>query len=422
VPGGVASPEVVVVGAGLAGLACAVRLHRAGVRVLVLEAADGVGGRVRTDEVAGFRLDRGFQVLLTAYPEARDLLDLPALNPRAFLPGALIRRQGEFVPLVDPLRRPGLAPATLRSPVGSLADKLRVGLLRAACLRGSIDSQMGGDDLPALEFLRRRGFSDGMIDGFFRPFLGGVFLDPDLDTTSRMVRFVLRMFAAGQAVLPAGGIGAVAAQLGERLPEGAVRLAAPVVEVARGRVVLAGGEVVRCEQVVVATDGEAASRLLPGVPAPRWNSVACVYFAAHRAPIAEPYLILDGDGTGPVSNLCFPTRVAREYGPGDRELVSASVLGPALDHPDLESRVQAQMVDWFGAEAGDWVHLRTYRITNALPRQSPGWLEPPARPVRIGPAVYVAGDHRDTASSNGALAAGRRAAEAVLADRQAAVT
>jgi phytoene dehydrogenase-like protein len=406
----------VIVGAGLAGLACASRLQAAGRRVLVLEASDGVGGRVRTDEVDGFRLDRGFQVLLTAYPEARAALDLDDLELRAFRPGALIRRDGRFVRLGDPMRRPEEALATLRSPVGGVMDKLRVGSLRASCLRGSLAQQLAGDDGTTLEFLRRRGLSEAMIDGFFRPFLGGVFLEPELATTSRMFRFVFRMFARGDAAIPSRGMGAIAAQLAARIPATALRLSTPVAEVAAGRVVLHGGETLECDRIVVATDGEAASRLLPGVPEPRWNPVACLYFAADRAPIAEPILVLDGDRHGPINNLCFPTRVAGSYGPDGRDLVSVSVIGAAVDLDDLEARVHSQLVDWFGEGARRWRHLRTYRIAHALPRQEPGWLEPAERPVRLDRGLYVAGDHRDTASTNGALAAGRRAAEAVLAD------
>lgn len=413
-------PDVVIVGAGLAGLSCAVRLQAAGRRCLVLEAADAVGGRVRTDRVDGFLLDRGFQVLLTAYPEARDLLDLDALDLQPFLPGALVRRGGAFHPLGDPFRKPSQALRTLRSPVGSLADKARVGKLRLAATLGSVEGQLTRDDIATEDHLAAAGLSDGMIDGFFRPFLGGVFLDPELATSSRMFRFVFRMFATGQAAIPARGMEEIPRQLAGRLPDGAVRLATAVEAVEPGRVVLAGGQVIACDQVVVATDGASASRLVPGVKAPDWNPVTCVYFAADAAPVAEPILLLDGERAGPINNLVFPTQVSSAYGPGDRTLVCASVIGVDAADPDVEQIVLAQLVDWFGEHAAAWEHLRTYRIAHALPRQLPGWLEPPQRAVRYGEGLYVAGDHLDTASTNGALAAGRRAAAAVLADADAA--
>jgi phytoene dehydrogenase-like protein len=410
---------VVVVGAGLAGLSCALHLQRAGVPCTVLEASDGVGGRVRTDEVEGFRLDRGFQVLLTAYPEARRVLDMDALDLRRFRPGALVRRDGGFHPLGDPFREPGRALSTLRSPVGSLADKLAVPALRWRCGRGTIDDQLEAPDSETAEFLRAAGMGPSIVEGFFRPFLGGVFLDPTLATTSRMFRFVFRMFSQGHAVIPARGMGAIPEQLVQQLEEGTVRLRTEVEGVEPERVHLVGGESIDCEQVVVATDGTTAAGLVGGITRPQWNAVTCLYFEAEEAPVTEPVLILDGDGTGPVNNLCFPTQVSPDYGPADRALVSASVLGSDEDvSGDLTDRVLAQMERWFGTEARSWRHLRTYRIRHALPRQLPGWLDPPHRPVRVRDGVYVAGDHVDTASTNGALGAGRRAAEAVLLDRE----
>jgi phytoene dehydrogenase-like protein len=337
---------------------------------------------------------------------------MDALDLCRFRPGALVRRDGGFHPLGDPFREPRRALSTLRSPVGTLADKLAVPALRWRCGRGSIDDQLEAPDSGTAEFLRSAGLGPSIVEGFFRPFLGGVFLDPTLATSSRM-------FSQGHAAIPARGMGAIPEQLVQQLEEGTVRLRAEVEGVEPERVHLVGGEAIDCAQVVVATDGTTAAGLVGGITRPRWNAVTCLYFEAEEAPVTEPVLVLDGDGTGPVNNLCFPTQVASDYGPGDRALVSASVLGSDEDVAgDLTDRVLAQMERWFGSEARSWRHLRTYRIRHALPRQLPGWLDPPHRPVRVRGGLYVAGDHVDTASTNGALGAGRRAAEAVLLDRE----
>ncbi len=405
--------DVIVVGAGLAGLACALRLHEAGVGVRVLEASDGVGGRVRSDLVDGFRLDRGFQVLLTAYPEARRVLDYAALDLRPFAPGALVRRAGRFHELTDPWRRPSRAIATLAAGVGTLGDRLRVARFRGRTRRGSLDELFKRPAASALARLRAEGFSAEMIDSFFRPFFGGVLLDRSLSCSSRLLEFVFRMMAEGDVAVPAAGMGAIPLQLAARLPEGAIRLGTRVAAVSPRRVVLDSGEVLDATAVVVATEGPEAARLL-GLPAPGSRSVACVYFAAKLAPRREPMLLLDGEGSGPVNNLCFPSNVAPSYAPPGRTLVAASVLEAPADDDALEAGVRTQMRAWFGRGADDWRHLKTYRIAHAQPVQDPVALDPVERPVRLDGGVFVCGDHRETASIQGALSSGRRAAEALL--------
>lgn len=248
-------PDVVVVGGGLAGLACALHLSEAGVSVRLLEASDGVGGRVRTDVVEGFRLDRGFQVLLTAYPETRRVLDYEALELRPFLPGALVRRDGRFHELSDPWRRPSRVLLVLLSGVGTFADRLRVARYRARVLAGSLGDLFLRPETTALERLRNEGFSDTMIDAFFRPFFGGVLLDRGLAASSRMLDFVFRMMAAGDTALPAAGMGAIPEQIARRLPEGTVRLRARVTSVSPHEVRLESGEAIAARAVVVATAG-----------------------------------------------------------------------------------------------------------------------------------------------------------------------
>ncbi len=408
-------PDVVVVGAGLAGLACALHLHEAGARVRVLESSDGVGGRVRTDLVDGFRLDRGFQVLLTAYPECRRVLDYPALELRPFLPGALVRRSGRFHELSDPWRRPDRAWRTLMAGVGTLADRLRVARFRGRVRRGTIEDLFRRPETSAAERLRREGFSRGMVEAFFHPFFGGILLDRSLSASSRMLEFVFRMMAEGDVALPAAGMQAIPEQVAARLPEGTVRLGARVAAAAPREVRLDSGETVAAEAVVVATEGPEAARLT-GLPAPGSLPVTCLYFAADKAPIEEPLIVLDGDGTGPVNNLCFPSQVAPGYAPPGATLVSASVVGGAAGdagHQALERAARAQLEAWFGASVRGWRHLRTLHVRHAQPEQRPGALEPVERPVRLENGLFVCGDHRDTASLHGALLSGRRVAEAL---------
>jgi len=409
------------VGAGLAGLACTRILVRAGVSVAVLEASDDVGGRVRTDVVEGFRLDRGFQVFFTAYPEARAVLDYAALELRAFAPGALVRIDGRFHTVTDPLRRPLAALAGLLAPVGTLRDKLNTLRLRRQVLSGSLESLFAAPEQTTQAALKDIGFSDRMVDRFFRPFFGGIFLGRDLTTSSRMLRFVYRMLAAGDTALPADGMGAIPRQLAAALPKGTVRLHSRVTaiepEADSVRIHLEGGAGWRAGTVVVATEGDTAAALTGAFPAPKPRPVACLYFAAERPPLDAPLLILDGEGRGPVTTLAVPSAVQPAYAPAGAHLISATVLGPLRESDaELEARVRSHLADWFGAApVARWRRLRTYRIPFAQFDQSPGVLEPAQRPVRLGPRLFVCGDHVENASINGAMASGRRAAEAVLA-------
>ena len=409
--------EVVIVGAGLAGLACARELESRGVPWRVLEAADEPGGRVRTDEIDGFLLDRGFQVLLTAYPEARRVLDYPSLDLHAFEPAALVRAHGRFHLLSDPLRRPLRIPATLAAPVGSVVDQIRVALLVRRLRRGDPADAFNATDTTTETALRDAGLSDRIIERLFRPLFAGIQLDATLGTSSRMFAFVLRMLAEGASALPADGMKAIPEQIAAGLPAERIRYGRRVAEVEHQLVKPIVGTPLEAAAVVVATDGSTAAGMLDDVPDFGSNSVSCVYYAAESPPITEPVLVLDGDGEGPVNNLCVPSVVAPAYAPAGAALVSASVVEDrGVDANELESAVRAQLRMWFGAAVDRWQHLRTYRIPRAQPRQPPGVLEPPQRPVRTESGVYVCGDHRDNASINGALVSGRRAAAAVAAD------
>ena len=408
--------DVLIVGAGLAGLCCARRLQNQGVRSLLLEASDGVGGRIRTDLVDGFRLDRGFQVFLTIYPEAKQLLDYDALQLKPFLPGALVRHGGRFHQLTDPWRRPLAALRSLFSPIGSFADKLLVARLRSRSLKGTFEERFRDPETTTFQALQDAGFSTAMIERFFRLFLGGIFLDPELDTSSRMFHFVFRMFSLGSACLPAEGMEAIPRQLAADLPPGSVRLGAKVVRVQPGSVRLETGEEINGRAVVVAAEGTGAALLLGEAIPSAGQGVTCLYFVARRAPVEQPILVLNGEGRDPINNLCVPSIVAPSYGPPGKSIVSVTVLGIPTDEDQLRAEVLEQLVNWFGPAVKDWRHLRSYRIPYALPRQASPALSVPERPVRWQPGLYVCGDHRDNASIQGTMVSGRRAAEAVLED------
>lgn len=412
-----AAVQVLVVGAGLSGLRCASLLSTQGYEVLVLEASDGIGGRARTDEVEGFRLDRGFQVLLTSYPEAREAFDYDRLELGRFEPGALIRHEGGFVPLTDPLRRPTAIISAARTPVATIGDKLRLARLRFE-LAGKDPARIAAEaQLPTGQYLAEAGFSRTVIENFFRPFFGGVLIDPDLATSSALFQLYFGYFSTGDAALPAGGMGALAAQLAEGLPEGAIRPGIEARHVGADRVVLDDGSEIEAEAIVIATGERAAADLLDLEVVPDASTTTCLYFDAPARDIPERFrrtLLLAGDEPGPVNEVAFPSFVASAYAPPERALISVSAVGGEATRDDLTAAVQSRLADWFGpATVAGWRHLASCRVDDALPPFPPGRFAPESVPAEVRPGIFRCGDYLESPSIQGALLSGRRAAEAV---------
>lgn len=408
--------EVVIIGAGLAGLCAARILNKRHVSCTIFEAADDIGGRVRTDIVRGFLLDRGFQVYLTSYPEGREVLFYESLGFHPFAHGAIVRVGGAFVRIFDPWRHPAKLIATAFSSAATLRDKMRLASLRAELNGLSLDQLIERPEQTTQDALREWGFSGRIVERFFRPFYGGVFLDPSLQTSSRMFDFTFRMFASGDAVLPDAGMGSIPRHIAARLRETDIRLNTKVVRADENGVTLAGGQRVMARAVIIATDQTAAAELL-GQPTSRpWRGTTCHYFAADKPPVNEPTLVLDGEARGPINHLAVVSNVCRSYAPPGAHLVCANVVGEAANDPSANDAVVDQLCEWFGESARRWERLASYRIPHSLPDQTPPALAQWQRTVRIRKGLYVCGDHVDQASINGAMTSGRRAAEAVLAD------
>ncbi|MEU4251559.1 NAD(P)/FAD-dependent oxidoreductase [Amycolatopsis sp. NPDC026612] len=404
---GVADHEVVVVGAGLAGLAAAVTLHRAGVSCVVLEASDDVGGRVRTDVVDGFRLDRGFQVLNPAYPAIRRLVDVGALHLGRFWRAVRVADDDRVSLLGNPLDTPRALRDIAARRYLSAKDLAALGALSARVAAGPAQAIIDRDDRSTFGELRRAGVSTRAVETVFRPFLSGVFLEPELTTSARFFQLVWRSFLRSAPSLPALGMAELPRQLARSLPTAAVRLGTPVEEVRPGEVRTADGEVRTARAVVVAADGSTAARLT-GVPEPRWNSGTTWYFAPPRAPLREPVIVIDARG-GPVTSTSVLSEVCPPYAPPGAALVSASALTTLP-----EQEVRRALGRMYRTDASRWPLIARYEIARGLPAMpAPHEIR---REVRLGEGRYVCGDHRDTSSLQGALASGTRAARAVLAD------
>lgn len=406
--------NVIVVGAGLSGLTAAKVLKDAGKSVLVIEASDAIGGRVRTDEVEGFLLDRGFQVLLTAYPETKKFLNYEDLKLCSFDPGALILNENGTSKIGDPLRQPSTLFSTLFSSAGTIIDKLRMLKLKLSLGSKSIDDIFAEEETTTLNYLKKKGFSELIINQFFLPFFTGIFLEDKLSTSSRMFEFVFKMFSEGHAALPARGMGMIPEQLGKCLSSGEIILNKKVTTVDSGEVTTVDGKVYRADYVLIATD----QLNLPGPykkAVRKYHSVTNIYFIANQSPFERPLIALNALSGKLVNNIAVMNQISSKYAKGGHALISLSLVG---DHSkateiSLNEKVITELKFWF-PDAVEWTHLKTYHISYALPDDDDVVNELSEKAIRLNDQCFICGDHLMNGSINAAMKSGRIAAETII--------
>lgn len=426
--------DVVIVGAGAAGLSAAHRLTSAGVRTVVLEAAPYVGGRMATEKVDGFRLDRIGQLLTTSYPELRRTPGLDALVLRPFAPGILVHSDGRHhraaepvpgrsargaltaaralasAPLVPRAAKPAPRPASRPAPLGGPLDQARLGAALARIGATPVERLLGRPELPARKALAARGLPSRTVDGFLRPLLSALLCDPGLTTSSRCADLALHAYARGRLCLPEGGAEVLPELLASALPPGTVHTGVRVTSVSTTSVTTAGHGTVDCRAVLLATDARAAAELLPGLRVPPFHEVTVFHHTAPEPPMEDAGLLLDADRAGPVAHTAVVSQVDPSRAPAGRVLVSSTVLGPPPD----ERAVRTHLAALYGTPTDRWELLAVHHTREAVPAMPPP--HDPRRPVRLLGGLYVCGDHRDTSTVQGALHSGRRAAHAALRD------
>jgi phytoene dehydrogenase-like protein len=413
--------DVVVIGAGVAGLAAARRLSIAGREVCVIDANDDFGGRIRTDQVDGLLLDRGFQLYNPSYQEGISVLDLTALDVKSFSPGVIVSIDSRNYKMADPKREPTWAIDSLLAPVGKISSKLKFARYAIGLALTKTDSTKYDQRTDA--FLRAK-FGQDLTDKLLRPFLAGVFLEPELATSKRFLDMALKSFIAGSPGVPRGGMQAIPRQLAAQLPNGSIHLNVTAKAVASTMVRTDLGDI-RCRSVIIATNARSAALLIPSLKVPPSNAVTTWYHLADCAGSdlteGKSTLVIDGkkfqgtqdDPSRPLVNTVVMTNAAPSYASNGRTLISSSALGV---HPSAqsESQVRSHLASLYKVPTGNWTHVATYPIPDALPMMSaPHNVE---QSVRLTDGVYIAGDYRQVSSINGALASGRRAAEALLTD------
>jgi phytoene dehydrogenase-like protein len=408
-------PEVIIIGGGLAGLTAAHQLHAKGIDFLLLEARDRIGGRVKTDVVDGFRLDHGFQVLLTAYPETQQWLDYDSLDLRKFAPGALLMYpDGQKGRIGDPLRDiSGLLP-TLFSRVGSLGDKLRILRLRVRLAGMSIESIFQQPERSTLEVLRKDyGFSQTVIDRFFQPFFAGIFLEKELTTSRRMFDFVFKMFGRGSAAVPNSGMEAIPQQLAAGLPAGSIRTNTRVRQIDGQKVILEDGSGFSAPHIVLATQASGLVREYAPVNS-GYQSTTHLHFITDTPPFQQPLIALNTQRKRLANNICVINRVAPGYAPPGQYLISVSVVGnQQLSGAELVTGIRRELGQWFGKSTTEWEHLHTRKVSYALPEQREVRHRLDTTTLQLRKGLYLAGDHLLNGSINAAMRAGSQVGQVV---------
>ena len=395
--------NVIIVGAGISGLICAYELEKAGLSPTIIESDDRIGGRLRTEFIENTPLDHGFQVLLTEYPAARRYLDMNSLDLREFRPGAAIFRDGKQTRFGDFLRDGSFFLPTLTSSIANPIDKLNTFVLSRQLRSKKVDDIFTHASGSTMDFLQAKGFSDKMINTFFKPFYGGIFLEKELTTPVAMFAFTFKMFSSGAAAVPAKGIAEIPISLKENLLNNTrFKFNTKVKSASSGKVILTDGTEMKCD---------AAIWTCPPIEAKAdmdWRGCSTYYFYADTNVLNDRIIGLAPSAKYVNSFHYVTDLVAREDG---KHILSATVIGKTVvpvDEVINDLEINCKITGLS--------HIKTCNITHALPSLDFVQYEPNVQSVRVMPGVYRTGDALSNGSLNGAMEAGRVAAEAVLSD------
>lgn len=398
--------KIHIIGAGLSGLIAARVLENHGYHPEIYEASDAPGGRIRTDIVDGHSLDRGFQVLLSEYPKAKQYLDFQELDLKSLKPGAIIFSNKKRIKIGDPLRDTSMLFSSILSGIGNLSDKWKILRLNLELKKLSPEEIFSEKETTTREYLEEKGFSEAIIHDFFRPFFSGIFLEPDLRTSSRMFRFVFKMFGEGEAVIPAKGIGEIAKQLAEKLNHTKIHFNCPVEQVTDSKLILKNGREVNSHFSIIATEASSMVSNLrnQGV---NWKSCQCFYFTSKNAEIKDRIIGLIADDSALINNIFYHSSLAGSE--LKEHVLSVTIVKESDLNPEqMEFRIRKELKEFCGIEVDKF--LKHYKIKKALPDIRPLHYGIMPTETRLSNRIFLAGDQLLNGSQNAAMLSGERAA------------
>lgn len=404
--------KIFIIGAGLAGLTAAIELEKLGFNPIIFESSGGVGGRIKTDQFNGFLLDHGFQVLNTAYPEAKKYLDFSKLQLKSFDPGAVIFKGKETYIITDPLRNPLKIVEMAFSKVGTFLDKVKIFTLTQELKKKSNDLIFAENSVSTLQYLKNYGFSDLVIHNFFKPFFRGIFLEKNLSTSSRMFEFIFKMFASGNAAIPAKGMGEIPKMLHNQLLRTEVFYNKPVKQLEGKKIHFQDGEMLEADRIIVATQPDRIIPQLQGQFLPA-QKVINLYFYLQKSFLKRPMIGLLASEGNLINNLVFMSDVSPDYAPEGKSLLSITVLESSLDEKSLIKSVQSELEKISGIKSENFKFLKSYFIDYALPNLEDMRYSIASTECKIMDDIFLAGDYLLNGSINAAMTSGRIAAEAV---------
>ncbi|WP_419211594.1 FAD-dependent oxidoreductase [Maribacter sp. X9] len=405
------STKIAIIGAGVSGLVAAVTLEKQGYSPTIYEATDRVGGRVKTDIIEGYQLDHGFQVLLDAYPMSQKYLDYEPLELQKFLPGAQVFHSGKSSIIGDPLRSLSLLIPTLTSKIGTLGDKLKVLKLNTHLKKKTLVEIFEEPETSTIDYLKSIGFSEEIITQFFRPFFSGIFLEPDLATSSRMFQFVYKMFGSGSAVLPKAGIGAIPEQLQHKLKHTKIIFNSSVESCTDEKITFSDGKTAFADYTIIATD---ASPLVPNLRKQQlgWHASDTLYFTTKELKIDKPLIGLISDQDALINNIFYHTSLETTQNRSE-ELLSATVVKKHdLTEYQLIQKVKEDLEMFCGITTERY--LKHYSIKRALPKLIDIRYSLMPTETRLTDRTFLAGDYLLNGSLNAAMLSGEMAAKGIL--------